>query len=235
MNKLYNGPLSARLSPEMKIFELIDSHPSLLSIFSRLDIKLPFGDISIREMCQRDGCPHELFMMLCYMHIDFGYRPDKELLTKDMILPTVGYLRATHRYYLEYMLPHAGEHLDQILKHCDNLSATMLRRFYDDYIKCIEEHLEEEEQTIFSLIEAATSHPISDMSRLKVPHSDIEDRTNDIASLIIKCMPEQTPTVLRCAMLAHIYALRDDLLRHGNVELFLLKPLVDKFLTTTTL
>ena len=235
MNKINYRGATSLLSPEMKIFELIDAYPVLLSVFSRLGITLPFGDISVEQMCRRGGHSPELFLILCRMHIDTSFRPRPSELREDMLLSVVGYLRATHRYYTEYMLPHAGEHLDQILKHCDNLSATMLRRFYDDYIKCIEEHLEEEEQTIFSLIEAATSHPISDMSRLKVPHSDIEDRTNDIASLIIKCMPEQTPTVLRCAMLAHIYALRDDLLRHGNVELFLLKPLVDKFLTTTTL
>lgn len=235
MNKVYNGHRSVRLSPDMKIFELLDSYPSLLSIFSRLDITFPFGDLSLREMCERDGFSVDMFMMLCYIHIDTTYRPDADSLTRDMILPTVGYLRATHRYYLDYMLPHAGEHLDDILEHCDELSAKMLHNFYEEYVECIKSHLDEEEQTIFRQIEDAAMQDISDMSRLVVPHSDIDDRTNDIASLIIKCLPEQAPTTLRCAMLAHIYALRDDLLRHANVELFMLKPLVDKFLSNDSL
>ena len=43
----------AILSKDMKIIELIDVDYRLLSIFQRLDIQLPYGDISIDEMCQR--------------------------------------------------------------------------------------------------------------------------------------------------------------------------------------
>ena len=49
------------LSPDMKLFELIDAYPSLLSIFLRLDIALPKGDMSIEEICQRDGYPSDMF------------------------------------------------------------------------------------------------------------------------------------------------------------------------------
>ena len=60
---------SVVLSPEMKLYELIDAAPVLLSIFSRLNIRLPFGDISIDEMCRRDGYSTELFIELCAIHI----------------------------------------------------------------------------------------------------------------------------------------------------------------------
>lgn len=227
MNKIQFSNSATHLSPEMKIFELIDAHPSLLSLFSRLEITLPFGDISAEQLCQRDGYSVELFLTLCHMHLNTSYRPAIEALSEDMLLPVVGYLRATHRYYTDYMLPHAGEHLDEILEHCDPLSQKTLKRFYSDYVAYIEQHLRDEEQ-IFAAIESASTGNIRALAQLEVPHNDINDRTNDIASLIIKCLPESAPTPLRCSMLSHIYALRDDLTRHHNMEVYLLRPLVDK-------
>lgn len=232
MNKINYRGATSLLSPEMKIFELIDAYPVLLSVFSRLGITLPFGDISVEQMCRRGGHSPELFLILCRMHIDTSFRPRPSELREDMLLSVVGYLRATHRYYTEYMLPHAGEHLDEILEYCDELSRSMLTKFYSDYVRYIEQHLEEEEQTIFANVESAAAGSRINLSSLEVPHSDIDDRTNDIASLIIKCLPEAAPTHLRCAMLSHIYALRDDLRRHYNVEVALLRPLIAQTLNT---
>ena len=63
-----------------------------------------------------------------------------------------------------------------------------------------------------------------------MPHTDIDDRSNDIASLIVKTLPESAPTSLRCDMLKDVYELRDDLRRHSNIETYLLRPLVVKYL-----
>lgn len=230
MNKHNKSPYLATLSPDMKIFELVEVAPSLLSIFSRLDIRLPFGDISVGEMCKRDGRSEELFLTLCSMHASEEFRPNVERLSTEMLPDVIGYLRASHRYYAEHMLPHTSAHLEKILEHCDELSRNMLRRFYDDYTNYIIEHFDDEERTIFTVIESATSNCTADCSTLDMPHADIDDRTNDVASLIFKSLPEQAPTRLRCTMLEHIYALRDDLRRHSRIESFLLRPLVDKYI-----
>lgn len=230
MRNMCVGDDIAYLSPKMKIFELIDSNNSLLSIFSRLNIKLPFGDMSIEELCQRDGYSHELFIMLCRMHISSSYRPSHDEFSSEMLPQVIHYLRATHNYYIDYMLPHAEKHLEEILAYCDTLSNKQLRRFYGDYVRCIEEHLKQEEDTLFTAIDSGMSACRAQKFDLDMPHTDIDDRTSDIASLIIKYLPEEAPTQLRCAMLKDIYSLRDDLRRHAAVEMYLLKPLMDKFL-----
>jgi hypothetical protein len=48
---------------------------------------------------------------------------------------------------------------------------------------------------------------------------------------LVKCLPEATPTALRYAMLRDIYTLRDDLRRHSDVELYMLRPMILKFIT----
>lgn len=229
MNKSINRAYIAPLSPEMKIFELVESAPSILSIFSRLDIRLPFGDISVAEMCRREGFTTELFLALCSIHATENFRPDTDRLTVEMLPEVINYLRASHRYYAEKMLPHTSAHLQEILEHCDILSRSMLRRFYDDYMKYIVDHFREEEEHLFSIIDNNSAER-ADLSILDVPHADIDDRSNDIASLIFKSLPEDAPTKLRIVTLEHIYALRDDLRRHNNVERYILKPLVDKYL-----
>ncbi len=230
MNKINSRISHSKLVAEMKLFELVDAYPSLVSLISRLNIRLPFGDISIEEMCRREGHDVGLFMMLCNMHIDPSYRPSQSALRATMLSDVVGYLRASHRYYAQYMLPHVARHLDEILAHCDKLSQRALNTFYSDYTCYVMSHFEEEERNIFVLIDRADRESLYDLAELERPHSDIDDRTNDIASLIFKSLPEGVPTPLRCSMLDDIYALRDDLRTHSNIEMHILKPLVDNFL-----
>ena len=228
MNNMQNIGAYVALSPDMKLFELIDAYPSLLSIFLRLDIALPKGDMSIEEICQRDGYPSDMLLMLCSMHLSPNYRPSINLLREDMLEGVVGYLRASHRYYTNYMLPHVASHLERVLEHCDKLSERALRRFYTEYVEFLTRHFDEEERNIFSVSESSERLAAADFSMLEAPHGDIDDRTNDIASLIFKSLPEGVPTALRCTMLDHIYMLRDDLRRHSDIEMYLLRPIVSK-------
>lgn len=229
MTKVNNSTGMVVLSPEMKIYELIDAAPVLLSLFSRLNIHLPFGDISIDEMCRRDGYNTQLFIELCAMHIDLRHHPAVEVLTEDMLPEVIAYLRASHRYYAERMLPHTSRHLEEVLSHCDEFSARVLSRFYDDYKCYIKNHFEEEEREIFALMECGGECD-ANFALFDMPHADIDDRSNDIASLIVKSLPESAPTSLRCDMLKDVYELRDDLRRHSNIETFVLRPLVEKYL-----
>lgn len=229
MTKVNISAGSVVLSPEMKIYELIDAAPILLSLFSRLNIHLPFGDISINEMCRRDGYNVSLFINLCAMHIDLRYLPAVDELTEDMLPEVIAYLRASHRYYAERMLPHTARHLEEVLSHCDGFSERVLRRFYEDYVSYITSHFEEEEREIFTLMERGGEQN-ANFALFDMPHEDIDNRSNDIASLIVKSLPESAPTSLRCDMLKDVYDLRDDLRRHSNIETYVLRPLVEKYL-----
>lgn len=216
-----------RLSKEMKLVELINVDYNLLSIFQRLNVRLPFGDMSVEEMCRREGFSTELFMAICNIYIDKEYRPSLDTLSADALPRLIGYLRASHRYYLDEILPHATTHLESILSYCDSLSGKTLRRFYDDYKVQVRNHLEYEEQHLFPRIETL-SDGVHAASELDMPHSEIDDLTGDITSLVIKYLPEQAPTSLRCELLMHIFRLRDDLRLHTLIESRLLSPLVER-------
>ena len=76
-----HGTDRAIFAEDMKIIELIDADYGLLSILLRLDIQLPFGDISIGEMCRRYDMSSALFLMICRMYACPDYEPDSASLT----------------------------------------------------------------------------------------------------------------------------------------------------------
>ena len=231
MNTVYKTPYLSAFSPEMTLFELVELSPLLLGVLSRLNVRLPFGDVTVAEMCEREGLDATLFFIICSMHADPTFRPSAEYLTEDMLSGVTAYLRASHRYYADYMLPHTEAHLDRILDHCDRLSQNALHNFYNNYSRYIVEHFEEEERSIFALGETPEGIASADCSIFDMPHAEIDDYTNDIASLVFKNLPESAPTQLRCALLDHIYALRDDLRRHSDIEAYILRPLLEKLTT----
>ena len=66
-------------SKDMKIVELLDVSCELLSVFLRLDMQLPFGDLSVEELCRRYSLSSEMFLMLCrvYAGADLYLMPSK--------------------------------------------------------------------------------------------------------------------------------------------------------------
>ena len=81
-------------SKDMKLIELIDADYELLTLFLRMDIQLPFGDVSVEEMCQRYDMSPTLFLMICQIYACPDFEPDVEALSKDDLRHIIRYLRA---------------------------------------------------------------------------------------------------------------------------------------------
>ena len=182
----------------MKIIELIDADYGLLSILLRLDIQLPFGDISIGEMCRRYDMSSALFLMICRMYACPDYEPDSASLTAADLPHLVRYLRSSHRYWLDTVIPRIGRGVDDVLQSCDRMQAEVLRKFYNDYCDEIRRHLQYEETEMFPYVER--------LARGEVGES---------------CTTRQ-----RCDLLFDIFSLRDDLAKHTLVESKILDPVV---------
>ena len=215
-----------------KLADIVAENSCMLSVLQRLNIKLGFGEATVAEACRRYNLSADLFLIISNIYSFKDYLPSVETLKPSDTVQLTSYLRASHRYYIGYMLPHVARHLDDILSHCDNLSRSLFSRFYNEYMSFLGEHFREEESEIFAIVEGVENNLTMDIGRLEAPHGDIDDRTNDLASLVIKSLPEAVPTTLRCQMLKDIYALRDDLRVHSRIEMHLLRPLVEKFLKT---
>ena len=215
-------------SKDMKLIELIDANYELLSIFLRMDIQLPFGDVSIEEICRRYDMSPELFLMICQVYACPDFEPDVTVLDKVDLRHIIRYLRASHRYYMESMLPTIAKGVEQVLEGCDATKSDILRKFYKDYADEVRAHLNHEEETIFPYVEGLVDGVVcqSSMSALMEQHTDICDKIDDIKSIIIKYLPESCSTSVRCGLLFDLFRMRDDLAKHTLIELKLLTPMV---------
>ena len=218
-------------SAEMKLGDLIDANYNLLSILSRLDIRLGFGEISVGGMCRRYGLSTELFLMICRIYTFDDYSPSCAALGDDDLRHIVDYLRASHRYYTGFSIPRLREDMDAVIATCDSKHGKILRRFFDDYCGEVASHFAYEEDTVFPYIDMLLDGRRSDdfsIERFEDNHSDIDEKLNDMKSLIIKYLPEECRSGHRNDTLFGIYRFEEDLARHTLIEDRLLIPLVAK-------
>lgn len=215
------------LSKDMKIIELIDADYRLLSILLRLDIQLPFGDISIDEMCRRYDMTPALFLMICKMYAFIDYEPSTDGLGASDMPHLVKYLRASHKYYTQTLLPRIDKGIAEVLNLCDERQRGILKRFYQGYVDDLLSHLEYEECQMFPYVESLAKGEVVDNVRMDVfmeNHSDICEKIDDIKSIVIKYLPESCSTERRCELLFDIFTLREDLQKHTQLETKILAP-----------
>ena len=219
----------AILSKDMKIIELLDVDYRLLSIFQRLDIQLPYGDISIEEMCGRYDMSLDLFLAICRIYIEPDYRPDVEGLAVSDLSHLLKYLRASHSYYVEYLIPKIAQGIEQVLQLCEQNQRAILQKFYCGYVDEVREHLLYEESEMFPYVERVIAgEQLSGiaMSDFVDNHTDVCDKIDDIKSIVIKYLPESCSTRQRCDLLFNIFALREELVKHTMLEMLILAPVV---------
>jgi regulator of cell morphogenesis and NO signaling len=215
-------------SKDMKVAELIDADYVLLSVLLRFDMQLPFGDISIEEMCERYNVSAELFLMLCQVYCDADYSPDIEQLIVADLRSLLVYLRASHRLYLDELLPSIGEGVEQVLECCSSREKAIVRKFYEDYLGEVRAHLEYEENSMFPYIEKLIQSVVCSAEGIgdaMEQHVDICEKIDDVKSILIKYLPETCTTKQRYELLCDVFRMREDLVRHTLVEIKILAPL----------
>jgi regulator of cell morphogenesis and NO signaling len=225
-----DGNKQVIFSKDMNLIELIDADYHLLSVLMRLDIELPFGDITVEQMCKRYGMSPTLFLMICRIYSAADYTPDYTTLAIDDITYVIKYLRASHRYYQNTLLPRITAGVDGVLQLCEERQRIALGKFCRDYADEVRAHLEYEENEIFPYIEALVRNDrqMISISDFVHNHTDICEKIDDMKSLVVKYLPESCSIAQRCDLLFDIFALREDLARHTLLEMKILAPLVER-------
>ena len=216
-----------------KMAEIITDY-SLLTIIDRLNIKLGFGDASIDEICRRHNLSTDLFLMICRVYAIDVFAPDISNLTNGDIPKLIGYLQRTHKYWIESFFPNLHTNIHTMLESCDERSAKILNKFYDDYDDEIQKHLDYEENTVFPYIislgegkkDVSNKFCIKDFEE---NHSNIEEKLHDLKNIVIKYLPENASQQSRINVLNEIFKIENDLCKHSVIENKILIPLVSKY------
>ena len=217
-------------SKDMKIAELIDANYELLSILLRMDVQLPFGDKSIEELCEKYNMSSQMFLTICQIYTNSEFEPSVDALPHSDVEHIIRYLRSSHRYYLESMLPSIERGVNEVLASCDAKQSAVVRKFYNDYADEVKAHLDYEERVIFPYVEGVLRGENAERSMAENMecHTDICDKVDDIKSIAIKYLPESCSTAARCGLIYDLFHLREDLIKHTLIEVRVLTPLVMK-------
>ena len=210
-----------------KMIDLISDNYSMLQGLSAFGIRLGFGDKTVSEVCGEQGVDCYTFLTVVNFLIN-GYAP-KETDDKISVQTLLGYLQASHRYFLDFQLPSIREKLEKSLYKGDDL-ASLILKLYDEYAHDIHLHMKYEEKTLFPYVETllrgeqTTGYNVDIFAK---HHSDTTGKFQELKNIIIKYLPHNgLANNQLTATLYDIYNNEEWLLNHSNVEEVLFVPAI---------
>ena len=220
---------SRLFSSDGRLSDLITAHPSLLTLLTRMDISLGFGDRSIADICEASGVDTAFFLLICNVYTFSNYVPSTPTILDTDMSGLVPYLEKSHKYYVEKRLPHIERHLDAIAQKLGGRIGQVFISFFQEYKQEVEEHFSHEERDVFPHIRALmagkrdTSYCIDTFLHT---HSDIEGKLDDLLNIVFKYLPPQVDDDNVLDVVYDILRLREDLKKHTFIEEKIMVPLV---------
>ena len=201
------------------MIDLISDNYTMLQGLGAFGIRLGFGDKTVEEVCREQGVDSYTFLAVVNFIIN-GYAP-KDSDDRIAVETILGYLRASHRFFLDFQLPSIREKLKATLCQDDSMS-TLILHLYDEYAHDIQKHMRYEEKTLFPYVEALLRG--EQTSRYNVGifsknHSDTTGKFQELKSIIIKYLPQDNLSNNKLTdTLYDIYNNEEWLCNHSNVE-----------------
>lgn len=229
-----------------RMIDLIGDNYTMLQGLSAFGIRLGFGDMTVSEVCQKQQVDCYTFLAVVNFLIN-GHTP-KNTDERISVSTLLGYLRASHCYFLDYQLPSIRKKLEEVLfierpigitayssaSH-DSVRSTrsmgeLILKLYDEYAHDIRQHMRYEEKTLFPYIEALlrgeqpTNYNVETYAK---HHSDTTCKFHELKNIIIKYLPHDgLANNQLTATLYDIYNNEEWLCNHGNVEEIIFIPAI---------
>ena len=221
-----------RLSPAMKMADLMDLRPCLPGVLARMRIPFGFGDQTVEEVCRKQDVDPNTFLLICNVYAGDGNVPTKEKLRKADLRDVLKYLRFSHTYYMDVALTELADALRALTEPCGEKHKRIIRQFFYEYKDELTKHFEYEEKNVFPYAEAILHHGRLTDEDYGENHSHMEEKLADLKSLVMKYLPPECGQQDICRALACIFSLQEDIARHILVEDGVLVPIVNRTLHT---
>ena len=215
---------------KMKLADIVAANHNIILVLPRFGIPLGFGEKSVGEVCKAANVPVDFMLLICNLYTFDDYLPDiNQLATTDMSM-LVPYLKASHSYYTEERLPHIGKHISHIASRIEEKYGRVLKQFYADFRKEINDHFLSEEKIEFPKLlslqqgvrKCRTAKSYSEKS-----HEELDDKLNDLTQIVYKYLPGNSLPEETMELVFDILQLSSDIQKHALVEEKILIPYID--------
>ncbi len=217
--------------------EVIENNPSLLLMFEHFNIPLGLHEKTVEELCKAYQISIPLFTTIANLYKGIRPTPDEVDLIED-VEAIIKYLDNSHRHYTIEKFPLLTSYISQICEVNIHPEIELLKQFFDDYLDEVADHLNYESNIVFpyALALLGSNHTSVNevvetfsMDQYKSHHDDIEEKLNDLKTLLIRHLPSHNDMQLRRKLLLTLSELEADLHIHSLIEDLLLIPIVERF------
>lgn len=206
---------------------LISDNYPLLQVMSRFGIPLGLADRTIGEVCAESGVDAATFLAVANLMLHQNNRAYKIELEGLSLGDLMKYIRNSHIFYINFRLPNIRQNLIEALGKSD--MATLIIRYFDDYVDHIKEHLRYEEERLFPYINHLLSG-VEDEFSIDIfsdKHDHIDEPLTEFKNVIIRYYSgESTYEIM--SVIHDLLSCAADLLSHNLVEDRLLVPMIRK-------
>ena len=204
--------------------DLVRDQSTIILILGRFGLPLGFGDKTIAEVCATHQVDQDTFLQVV------NFCSGRDYYYEKISLPAlIEYLRQAHDYYLSFYLPQIRRKLIEALD-CSggNDIAMLIVKFYDEYVREVRKHMENENKTVFAYVQGLLQGYLKreySISTFQGKHTPMADKLKELKEVIIQYYPEKNNYLLN-EVLLNIMLCEDDLTQHCEVEDHLFVPAV---------
>lgn len=203
-----------------KMATLIADNFNILQVMSRFGIKVGFGDMTVKEVCEQRGTDCATF--LAVVNLLMGADSKTPAVDEISVQSLLDYLRSSHTYFLEYCFPAIKRKLiEGIRMRADDVSFLIMKMF-DEYVDEVRTHMEYEERTLFTYVSGTPDG--ESVTTYSEHHEQVGDKLRELKSIILKYCPDDADVNRLNSVLHDIYRTEKELESHCLVEDRLLVP-----------
>ncbi|MCQ2282562.1 MAG: hemerythrin domain-containing protein [Bacteroidales bacterium] len=221
--------ISRYFTGKMKMADVVSANHNLILVMPRLGIPLGFGEHSVQEVCERNGLPVDLVLLIFNVYTFDDYAPDADAIHTIDAHRLVAYLESSHAYYLNERLPHIQRHLVRVASNAGSRYSQILTSFFADYEKEVREHFSCEEQQVFPYIHSllqGTRNSVALSDHFADNHTALIDTLSDLTRIVYKYLPGDVLIEDLSELVFFVMQLSSDLEKHALLEEKVLIPYV---------
>ncbi|MGI6718288.1 MAG: hemerythrin domain-containing protein [Bacteroidales bacterium] len=213
-----------------KVYDLISENYFLLSIFSRFGIPLGFGDKNIKQICEENKVDLNTFLIIVNLLSNPNFfKTTNQVLESLNLKFLIKFLNKSHDYFLNYKFSKIRSELEKALIVGDKPTASVIMKYYDEYVEEVNNHMMYEETTVFIYVNDLLSKKKMldyNIDIFKKNHDQVESKLQELTSIIIKYYNIDNTNALY-NILFDIFVCAEDLKTHNIIEDNLFVPAVE--------
>lgn len=218
------------ITSDMKLSEVILQHYVLMPVIRRFNIKLGFGEKTIRKVCEEYGLDADIFLAVLNLYIQ---QPDaiEKPLTVHQVSATVDYLKNTNMLIHQSQLPNVERHLHALMAGsiAQNKTIGLVHNFFQEIKKELLAGIEYDNTVRFPYIEQLCNKAPKGQatqpacSPVKEP---MDEKIFDLRSMLMKYLTGEADQNLCYAVFFALFTLENDIRQYNKICTRLLNPAI---------